>query len=536
MTKNRTIALSSLSVLVIGCMLYVISSALRPQSNDSTHIYDHTPSENNGGVYNPPSSSKHTLQSRHKEQGSNEHEDTSSQNQRTEKEALLRFSDPESYRSFLAQASNNGLRLLGSSDQLLTARVAFNNLSQLEGIEGAEASPNFPVFTPSPPNVSAQDGAIGFGNNALAAIGITEDNSNWGEGVLVAVIDSGVNNHLSLQEGLSQIALTELTDESSQLGHGTAVASIIAGKHPLTPGVAPAADILSIRVTDEFGSSDSFTLAQGILQAADAGAQIINISMGSEGNSSVVADAVRYAQELGAVIVASSGNEGLSQAAYPAAYDGVISVGAIEGSGEHVDFSNSSTNLQLTAPGYQVNAAWGEDLLTSFSGTSASAPFVSGAIAATLSNNPGYTTQQATDLLLSYSNEAGVEGSDPYYGLGTLDIGRVIERNTSNIYDIAVTSQLLSINDAGQNELTVIFQNQGTATLFNSPAKIITPAGSTQLSINSLAPGQTYSTTIPVPTLSIGETLSVYSSVSTSNTDVDLQNNSKENHYQTNSE
>jgi hypothetical protein len=452
------------------------------------------------------------------------------------KEAILTFNDDESFNRARNELAKKGILITGSSDRLRALRVSYFQESSLDEIDDAEIAPNYPVSIPAPPEVSAQDGAQPFGADALAAIGVFEDNSDWGSGVKIAVIDSGINNHLSLSPDIPQIEITELADDSTQLSHGTAVASIIAGQHSLTRGVAPAAELVSVRVTDEFGSSDSFTLAEGILSAADSGAQIINISMGSEGDSSIVADAVRYAQDRGAVIVASSGNEGLSQTSYPAGYDGVISVGAIEANGDHVDFSNSGDNLTLVAPGYQVNAAWGEDLLTSFSGTSASAPFVSGAIAAAMSNNTGYNAQQAVDLLLRYTNEAGPEGSDPQYGYGALDLGRALERDTPDIYDMAVTSHLLSTTPNGDTELTVIFQNQGTATVFNAPAQITSPAGVTQLSINSLSPGEIHSITIPLPNLNSQQAIDVYSSVNSPNQDNDLRNNNKENRFQTNSE
>ncbi|MFD2160079.1 S8 family serine peptidase [Rubritalea tangerina] len=447
-----------------------------------------------------------------------------------EREALLHFKDKASYQNFLNQATNRGLRIIGSSDRLRTLRVGFTDFSQLNNIDNADVAPNFPVFIPSPPEVSAQDGALGFGANALAAIGITEDNSAWGSGVTVAVIDSGVQEHIALTEGVTRLVLTDTaSSDSSQLGHGTAVASIISGNHPLTQGVAPSADILSIQITDAQGSSNSFTLAEGILAAVDGGAQIINISMGSEGNSSVVAEAIAYAQDRGIVIVASSGNEGYSTPAYPAAYDGVISVGAIEANGEHLDFSNTGENLSLVAPGYEVNAAWGEDLLTSFSGTSASAPFVSGAIAAVMSENPGYTAQQATDLILSLSNEAGLPGADPQYGQGSLDLGRALENGTPGVYDIAVASHVLGQNSAGVPEVTVVIQNQGTESLFNSPVTIQTPQGPTTISINSLIPGQIYTTTLPLPSLNSENSATISTSVTISQQqDVDPRNDTKQ--------
>ncbi|MEO1857236.1 MAG: S8 family serine peptidase, partial [Rubritalea sp.] len=380
--------------------------------------------------------------------------------------------------------------------------------------------------------VGVQSGAQAFGASALESIGVFEDNSTWGKGITVAVIDSGVNQHIALKDGVKRLTLNELAEDDTQLSHGTAVASIISGNHPLTQGVAPAADILSIRITDAQGSSNSFTLAEGIVAATDWGAQIINISMGSEGNSIVVADAVAYAQERGVVIVASAGNEGFDTPSYPAAYDGVISVGAVEASGLHLDFSNTGENLSIVAPGFEVNAAWGNDQLTAFSGTSASAPFVSGAIAAVMSENPGYTAQQATDLVLQLSNEAGQVGRDPQYGQGSLDVGRALENGQPGIYDIAVASQILGSNSAGNPQVTIVIQNQGTEPVFNSPVRIQTPNGITSISINSLSPGQVYTTTLPLPSLSSEENAIVYSSASTSGSEDNQQsNNSRQNSF-----
>ena len=460
--------------------------------------------------------------------------DDSAENSNAEisKEGLIRFKNDTDYQAFLNSLSSRGLRLLGSSDALRTVRVGFTRFGQLDDIDGADISPNFPVFIPDPPEVGAQAGALAFGATALEAIGIFGDNSEWGKGVTVAVIDTGVNQHIALEDGVKRLTLTELADGTDQLGHGTAVASIISGNHPLTQGVAPEADILSYRITDDQGYSNSFTLAQGIMAAVDGGAQIINISMGSEGNSSMVADAVAYAQQRGAVIVASSGNEGYSTPSYPAAYNGVISVGAIDAGGEHLDFSNTGENLSIVAPGYEVNAAWGEDLMTAFTGTSASAPFVSGAIAAVMSLNPDFTPQQAVNLIFQNANEAGPVGQDPQYGQGSLDLGRALEYGQSGIYDIAVTSQVLGTNSAGRPEITIIVQNQGTEPLFNSPMRIQTPSGTKDISINSLIPGQIYTTTLPLSSLTRGETAIIYSSVGTRGAEENqLNNNSRQNSF-----
>ena len=443
-----------------------------------------------------------------------------------DKEGLISFRDKESYLDFLSSLSSKGLTLIAQSDRLFAVRVGFSDLNQLEGIKGADISPNYAISVPAPPAASAQAGAVGFGNSALYSIGITGDNSAWGTGVTVAVIDSGVNDQIALKDGVTHLALTELAVGTEQLSHGTAVASIISGDHSSTPGVAPASDILSIRVTNSNGASDTFTLAQGIIAAVDGGAQIINISMGSPSSSSVLDNAVAYAQDQGAVIVASAGNEGIDTLSYPAAYSGVISVGAIEANGEHLDFSNQGDTLTITAPGYEVAAAWGEDLLTGFSGTSASAPFVSGAIAAIMSENPNYTAQQASDQLLQYVNEGGIPGNDPQYGGGTLDLGRALENGSPGIYDIAVTGQILQTDDNGNESLLVVVQNQGTETLFNSPVAIETPSGVTQVSINSLTAGETFTQTIPLNSSQIEDAFTTSASARLSTTeDIDPRNN-----------
>lgn len=527
MMAKRQILVGSLSIVLIAVFGYFLMATF-PGSESSSKDAERKQSSPRESVQRSPSTHRASKQS---PTGLAE-EAAKNLDSELPKEGLVRFKDDENYRAFLNNLSSRGLRLLGNSDTLKTVRVGFTNFDQLKGIDGSEISPNFPVFIPSPPEVGVQAGAQAFGANVLEAIGIFGDNSTWGKGITVAVIDSGVNQHIALEEGIKRLTLTELADDVTQLGHGTAVASIISGNHPLTLGVAPAADILSIRITDDQGASNSFTLAEGIIAAVDGGAQIINISMGSEGNSIVVADAVTYAQGRGAVIVASSGNEGYSTPAYPAAYDGVISVGAIDAGGQHLDFSNTGENLSIVAPGYEVNAAWGEDQLTAFTGTSASTPFVSGAIAAVMSENPGYTAQQATDLVLQLSNEAGQVGSDPQYGQGSLDLGRALENGQSGIYDIAVTSQVLGSNSAGSPVVTIVVQNQGTETLFNSPLRIQTPNGTTDISINSLIPGQVYTTTLPLSSLTSGETAIVYSSASTSGSeDNQLGNNSRQNSF-----
>lgn len=411
-------------------------------------------------------------------------------------EQVVRFASEDAYRKFLAKlAGNERVRLLGQIDALRTLRVGYQNLAELAALlDGdGEMPENFPVTVPEPV-AEAQPGAVGLGRGLLDWLGVSGDHSQWGKGVVVAVLDTGVAEHPTLGGTVRRLDALSFPAGEELNGHGTAVASLIAGGNPLAAGVAPAATVLSVRVAGASGFSDSFTLAAGIILAADTGAQIINISMGSEGNSSVVYDAVRYAQQRGAVIVASAGNQGANQPSYPAAYPGVISVGAVDARGTHMDFSNTGAGLVASAPGYQVNAAWPGEQLIGFSGTSASAPIVSGALAAVMSQGQGtmLTAEQAAAALLGNLDDTGAPGADPYYGGGLIDVGRTLRRNQVGVVDAAVAGVT-----ATSNGLLVTVQNRGTTTLVNTGVNVDLGGASHAMNVTSLAPGAVYSFQVP---------------------------------------
>ncbi len=416
-------------------------------------------------------------------------------------ERIVRFKSREDYLNFLENARKQGLIVVSTIDRFNAVRVRFSDYSELDNlIDSENEALNYIINIPQPPKEGTiQDGAVGFGRNLKNWLGISGDNSSWGNGVKVAVIDSGMVNHPALATGIKNINLSTSTGEGDSMGHGTAVASLIAGNHPLTPGVAPSAEILSIQVTDDQGESSSFTIAQAIITAVDNGAQIINISMGSPGASELMRDAVNYAQQKGVVIVASSGNEGVGRASFPAGFDGVISVGAVDANSSHMDFSNQSNDLSITAPGFQVNAAWTEDRAIQFTGTSASAPIVSGAIAATMSQNPGMSATEAAKLVLSYSNEAGAPGNDSSYGSGVLDIGRIMNRNTPGILDAAIASHtIIPAGDQPYDQIQLTVQNRGTTELINQPVLFGVAGSQQQLNIPYLKPGDIYTYKLPI--------------------------------------
>jgi len=421
-----------------------------------------------------------------------------------EGQRILVFKDQDALARFLERAGGR-IRLLGRLDALNALKVGFSDYDELASLLNGEEEQSFvfPVNAPAPPEGTVQSSAVALGSHLLEWLGISGDNSSWGRGVKIAVLDTGVTANSAFNTSISSINLVDAPgNPSTQNGHGTAVASMIIGNGTLTPGVAPGAEILSVRIANDNGQSDSFMLARGIVAAVDSGASIINISMGSIGDSALVRNAIEYAKAGGALIVAAAGNNGTDQVSYPAANDGVIAVGAVDALGNHLDFSNSGSAVDIAAPGFGVNAAWTGDQAAAVTGTSFSSPIVAGAIAAIMTQGGGrkLTATQAYQLLSSYLNDGGSAGRDPALGGGMPDIGRVLNANTRGIYDAAVASNRIlpadSANPYGQVEILV--QNRGTETLVNTAVRVSTGGGVVSTNLTSLAPNAVRTVRVPI--------------------------------------
>jgi hypothetical protein len=435
----------------------------------------------------------------------------------------LVFADRAAMEDFLKRAGDR-IRLLGRIDALNALRVSFSNLDDFASLltEKEKASLIFPVDVPPPDDGVAQPGAVALGDGLLDWLGITEDNSSWGKGVKIAILDTGVAEHQAFSTTISGVNLVDLPADAAQLnGHGTAVASMIIGRGTQTPGVAPSAEIFSYRIADDAGKSDSFLLAKGIVAAIDGGAQLINISLGSQGDSALVRNAIEYARKAGALIIAATGNNGLNRISYPAANDGVIAVGAVDADGDHLDFSNTGQQIALSAPGFGINAAWPGNQATSASGTSFSSPIFVGVLAAIMTRSGPSTISpdQALNLAYAYLNDGGAAGYDVSLGRGTPDVGRVLNRNKRGIYDAAVASQrvLPPSSNAPYGQIEILVQNRGTEPLINTNVQVSTPTGVINSNITQLAPNKVQTVRVSIPRPPKGNiTLRYESSVSLS--------------------
>ncbi|MFG3186794.1 type VII secretion-associated serine protease mycosin [Streptomyces nigra] len=268
-----------------------------------------------------------------------------------------------------------------------------------------------------------------------------------GEGVTVAVVDSGVDgDHPDLTGQVLQGK--DFTGgknaQEDKIGHGTKMASIIAGHgHGAdgsdgVMGLAPKAKILPLRTlqTRKDRNLDD-TWGAAVRYAVDHGAKVINLSFGNDGGGKTLSagrDAIAYAQAHDVVVVAASGNEGSVAVSEPAALPGVVSVGAVDKNADLWTDSNTGRGLTLTAPGVEIvgaNSTMSNGYGVS-SGTSEATAYVSATAALVRSKYPNLTAGQVINRLIksaSFLGHKGLEAPDDEYGYGIIRPRQAVTMN-----------------------------------------------------------------------------------------------------------
>lgn len=412
-------------------------------------------------------------------------------------EAILLFKDLDGFQRFLDRAAPAGVIITGRIDPLLALRVriraydtfAAELVARAADFGGVSANPfiDIPPTPPSAERIASRPVAVGDQLLATLGVAVGTDTRTWGRGVTIAVLDGGAAPDPTLGARLRYLDIGLGYAGTGEAGHhGTAVAALAAGSAPDAPGVAPAASVLSIRVIDTEDKSDVFTVSQGIVAAVDAGAQLINLSLGGRVTTELINRAITYATTHGVVIVAAAGNDGINRLAWPAADPRVISVGSTDATGRQATFSNSGPQLHLMAPGVGILTGGLNPQRALFSGTSASAPVIAGAIAVILSQTPGLTATQAVEILQTHADDGGAAGDDPHYGHGTLNLGWALARDDYTRTDTAISSHHYNPETGA---LEVVVQNRSARA---SAAQVLTVnlnARVTTYAIPAIAPG-----------------------------------------------
>ncbi|MFD5826818.1 type VII secretion-associated serine protease mycosin [Lentzea sp. NPDC060358] len=253
-----------------------------------------------------------------------------------------------------------------------------------------------------------------------------------GDGVVVAVIDSGVDaQHPDLAgrvlpgTGFGRSKGTDGTTDTD--GHGTGMAGIIAatGRNGGALGIAPGAKILPIASADEQDQFALDVIGDSIRWAADHGAKVINLSLGfSSSLTPTLVKAVNYAIEKDVVLVAATGNEGKEVSA-PANIGGVIAVAGTNRDGQPWKSSNVGADTVLAAPAVGIVTTAPESVYTSgyaeMDGTSAASAIVSGVAALVRAKHPDMAAEDVVNVLVKTARDMAEPGRDATTGFGMVD-------------------------------------------------------------------------------------------------------------------
>lgn len=258
-----------------------------------------------------------------------------------------------------------------------------------------------------------------------------------GEGVKIAVLDSGVADHPNLKG--AEVKKKDFTGSAAGVedkdGHGTHCIGIIAARAEQQGifGVAPACEIYSAKVLDKEGGNSIEALIQAIQWAVDEKVHVISISMVSGcGDEEVIKAAINKAVDAGIFVVAAVGNKRkpVDAVKFPAKYKEVIAVGAIDECLNIAPYSNQGKGIDLVAPGHQILSTHLYGKFAYMNGTSTAVPFVAGQIALGLAFYFKLTKKKTVgkhynglkQLFLTSTIQLGGLNKNPIYGAGIMDL------------------------------------------------------------------------------------------------------------------
>lgn len=326
--------------------------------------------------------------------------------------------------------------------------------------------------------------------------------ASTGAGITVAVVDTGVDTSHPDLAGSFVTGYNAMSGEAGTVtdnnGHGTHVAGIIAG-HGAVAGVAPAARIMPIRVMDSAGYGTTYKIITGVIWAVNNGADIINVSVGSEDSDPAERAAIEWARAKGVLVIAAAGNTGTRKPIYPAAYgdyasdapavsDSVIGVGAVDRAGSRGFFSQRGEFVDVAAPGVRVLSTFptSRGSYAWESGTSMSAPFVTGIAALALAYQRKVRPEQSRpdaalavdQAIRSSARDLGPSGNDPYFGRGEVSAAATLVALGAAVWPAIPT------------DLGLLGRNKGKANLvFTAPAGSSVEARLTSAEGSNGAPG-----------------------------------------------
>lgn len=254
--------------------------------------------------------------------------------------------------------------------------------------------------------------------------------------VTVAVVDTGI--YYKSPEFADRVdpgfdVIHRDYDARDDMMHGTHCAGIIGAGlddgHGIA-GVAPEIGLLAVKVMDAVGEGTWADIAEGIIYATERRVDVMNLSLGAPNATYTLKQAVAHAVKSGVLVVAAMGNEATDTPSYPAAYPGVLAVGATKADDTKAGFSNQGAHISVVAPGHRILSTVLYGNYEAVSGTSMAAPHVAGLAALVKSQHPDWTAARIKAHLEATADDLGAPGFDPAFGHGRINARRALSSGT----------------------------------------------------------------------------------------------------------
>lgn len=337
--------------------------------------------------------------------------------------------------------TDNGGKVKKNLDVInaISVQIPENNMKNLKNDSNIKYIVNDTVFKASDEYSSS------WGVQYIGSQSVHDQNIN-GTGVKIAILDTGIDyNHPDLSsnyKGGYDFVFNDADpmDDSTGIAvnsHGTHAAGIIAAQNngvgPV--GVAPKSDIYAVKVLDGAGFGMASFIISGIEWAMVNDMDIISMSIESTENNTAILEAVNAANNSGILLVAAGGNDrtGAGTVKYPAAYDAVIAVTAIDQNGQKASFSPVDPKIEISAPGVNVLSTVIGGGYGTRSGTSMAAPHATGAAALIFSSNfpdvngdGNRDNMDVREIIRNSAFDVGAPGHDNIYGYGLLDASNAV--------------------------------------------------------------------------------------------------------------
>jgi len=244
---------------------------------------------------------------------------------------------------------------------------------------------------------------------------------------LIAILDTGVDaDHEDIKGNYKSLKKKHDKDGNKHGTHCAGIAAAVTNNKKGIASLAPSGkfvEITSVKVLAGFGGGTQKGIIAGMIEAADAGADVISMSLGGRTNETsrkAYTDAVNYCNMKGAIVIVAAGNSNINASQFaPANTPGVITVAAVDRDLNKASFSNTTEDIGMavSAPGVEIHSTLPDNAYGALSGTSMSTPYVAGLVGIMKSINPDLTTKEAFEIL----NDSGQATKD------VKQIGRLIQ-------------------------------------------------------------------------------------------------------------